>query len=87
LINEYMVKDNLALDFIMEVCVTFKQEKGISNLIATLKKACLDNRLVEFFPFNRRTPDMIRSLFEEKGLGEIITFQQFQASQTVYSSI
>lgn len=42
LIKEHLVKDNLALDFLLEVFVTWKQEKGINNVISMLKKSGLD---------------------------------------------
>lgn len=44
LINEHLVKDCLALDFLLEVFETWKQEKGLTSLIAALKKGGLERR-------------------------------------------
>lgn len=44
LINEHLVKDNLALDFLLEVFKTWKQEKGLSSLILALKKGGIEGR-------------------------------------------
>lgn len=44
LINEHLVKDEIALDFLLEVCLTFKQEKGLSSLVQTLKKGNIESR-------------------------------------------
>lgn len=44
LINEHLVKDNLALDFLLEVFVTWRQEKGLSSLMTALKKGNIEGR-------------------------------------------
>lgn len=42
--NEHLIKDGIALDFLVELFVTFKEEKGIPPLIQALKKGGLENR-------------------------------------------
>lgn len=44
LINEHLVKDEIALDFLLEVCTTFKAEKGLNSLVQTLKKGNIESR-------------------------------------------
>lgn len=44
LINEHLVKDNLALDFLLEVFVTWKQEKGLPSLMTALKRGGIEGR-------------------------------------------
>lgn len=83
LFNEYVVKDNLALDFVMEVFVVWKQERGVASITSALKRAGLENRLMEFFPFGRRSAEDFKAVFEERDLGEIIRFQKAQATQEV----
>jgi len=80
---EHLVKDNLALDFILEVFTTWKQEKGISAVVSALKKSGLETRLLDYFPPNKRTPENFEVVFEEKGLGELVKLQKAQASQEV----
>jgi len=81
LINEHLVKDNIALDFLIEVFVTWKQEKGLQSLLTALKKGGLEGRLMEFVPPNKRTEDYFRSAFEEKGLAEVVKLHMAQACQ------
>lgn len=80
---EHLVKDNLALDFILEVFVTWKQEKGISNVISGLKRTGIETKMMEFLPLNKRTHEYFVSAFQERDLGELITLQKAQASQEV----
>ncbi|GLH10731.1 Protein krasavietz [Gryllus bimaculatus] len=79
--QEHLVKDNLALDFLMEVFVTWKQEKGITPLTTALKKGGIESRLMEFVPMNKRTEEYFRAVFEEKGLADIVKLHKAQASQ------
>jgi len=81
LINEHLVKDGLALDFLLTVFVTWKQEKGASSLTTALRKAGIDSSLPEFFPPNKRTEDNFKLVFEEKGLMEVLRYQKAQANQ------
>ncbi|PBC27148.1 Protein extra bases [Apis cerana cerana] len=81
LINEHLVKDNLALDFLLEVFVTWRQEKGLSSLMTALKKGNIEGRLMEFVPPNKRTEEYFRSVFEAVGLADIVKLHKAQASQ------
>ena len=73
-----MVKDGLALEFLLNVFVTWKQEKGASSLTTALRKAGIDSSLPEFFPPNKRTEENFKLVFEEKGLMEVLRFQKAQ---------
>lgn len=44
LINEHLIKDEIALDFLLEVCLTFKAEKGLNTLVQMLKKGNVESR-------------------------------------------
>src|SRR5512142_148526 len=79
--NEHLIKDGIALDFLVELFVTFKQEKGIASLIQTLKKGGLESKLMDFFPPNKRTEENFKQVFLEKELTEIIKLHKAQASQ------
>ncbi|XP_067003573.1 protein krasavietz [Anabrus simplex] len=81
LLNEHLVKDNIALDFLMEVFVTWKQEKGLASLTTALKRGGIEGRLMEYFPLNKRTEDHFRAVFEDKGLADIVKLHKAQASQ------
>ncbi|KDR20399.1 protein krasavietz [Zootermopsis nevadensis] len=81
LINEHLVKDSLALEFLMEVFVTWKQEKGLASLMTALKRGGIESRLMEFVPLNKRTEEHFRAAFEEKGLADIVKLHKAQANQ------
>ncbi|XP_055695310.1 protein krasavietz [Lutzomyia longipalpis] len=81
LINEHLIKDGIALDFLIEVFVTFKQEKGMSSLTQALKKGSIEKRLMEFFPLNKRTEEYFKSVFISKDLTDIVKLHEARASQ------
>lgn len=81
LINEHLIKDEIALDFLLEVCTTFKQEKGLSSLVQTLKKGNIESRLMDFFPAKKQTEEYLKSVFVEKDLAEVVKLHKAQASQ------
>jgi len=80
---EHLVKDNLALDFILEVFVIWKQEKGISNVVSALKKSGIETKMMEFFPLNKRTHENFTAAFDKRDLGELVKLQKAQESQEV----
>jgi len=80
---EHLVKDNVALDFILQVFEVWKQERGVSSIVSAMKKTGLETRMMEFFPSNKRTPEYFNSVFQEKGLAEIVRLQKNQASQEI----
>jgi len=80
LINEHLIKDEIALDFLLEVCSTIKQEKGLSSLVQILKKGNVESRLMEFFPTKKQTEEYLKSVFVEKGLAEVVKLHKAQAS-------
>lgn len=81
LVNEHLLKDNLALDFVLEVFCTVKQERGVASLIAALKRGQLEGRLLEFLPLNRRSEEALATSFGARGLGELLRLHRAQASQ------
>ncbi|KAG5678487.1 hypothetical protein PVAND_008156 [Polypedilum vanderplanki] len=59
--NEHLIKDSIALDFLLELFVTLKQEKGVPTLITVLKKGQMENRLLDFFPMNKQAKRELQS--------------------------
>lgn len=72
------MKDNLALDFLMEVFVTWKLEKGLASLMSALKRGGIEGRLMEYVPLNKRTEENFRAAFEDKGLADIVKLHKAQ---------
>lgn len=81
LYNEHLIKDGVALEFLVELFVTLKQERGIPALITALKKGSLEGRLMEFMPLNKRTEENFKKAFDEHGLEDIVKLHKAQASQ------
>lgn len=79
--NEHLTKDGLALEFLVEVFVTFKQEKGTAQLVTILRKGGLDQRLLDFLPINKRSEEHLKAVFVEKDLADIFKLHKAQASQ------
>lgn len=79
-VQEHLVKDSLALDFLMEVFVTWKQEKGLASLMTALKRGGIESRLMEFVPLNKRTEEHFRAAFEEKRLADIVKLHKAQVN-------
>ena len=79
--NEHLIKDGVALEFLLELFVTLKQERGIPTLITALKKGSLEARLMDFFPMNKRTEENLKNTFAERGLDDIVKLHKAQASQ------
>lgn len=79
--NEHLIKDGVALEFLVELFVTLKQERGIPALITALKKGSLEGQLMEFLPLNKRTEENFKKTFDERGLEDIVKLHKNQASQ------
>lgn len=79
--NEHLVKDGVALEFLLELFSTLKKEKGTGTLIAALRKGQLENRLLDFFPMNKRTEENLKNAFIERDLADIVKLHKAQASQ------
>jgi len=52
--------------------------KGLSSLLAALKKGGLERKLMSFFPPNKKSEEHFRQVFEEKGLLDIYKLHMSQ---------
>merc|ERR1711923_556832 len=73
IINEHQVKEGVALDFMLEILKTIKNEKGASSVLNFLKKSGLDNMLDQLFPGNKRTSENMKNIFISADQQEIVT--------------
>lgn len=76
LIQEHLVREGTAVDFLCKVLLTARSLKDIAQVRTLLRKAGLESRIMEFLPANKRTPEYFNNLFQEKGLGEIVSIQK-----------
>jgi len=74
LFMDHLVKEGHSLQFLTTIFKTFLLEQSIDQLISLLKKGGLDDRLLEFFPFNKRTDEFFSRHFNSEGLGELVAY-------------
>jgi len=70
------VKDGCSGTFIINVLQAWLQEKDSSAVWSSMKKAGLDQRIFEFFPTSKRTPENLEKTFEAEGLGQLLIYQK-----------
>ncbi|RKO88031.1 hypothetical protein BDK51DRAFT_24474, partial [Blyttiomyces helicus] len=81
LIKDHLVKDGASLRFATGVFKSYLDEQSIDHLSATLKKSGIDNKLLDFFPPNKREEEYLTRHFESEGLKPLVDYfrkrQQF----------
>jgi len=70
--NSHLVKDHLALDFLIEVFKWWRQDKGVSSLHSAIKKSNIESHLMSFVPDSKQSQAYFRTAFQENGLEEIL---------------
>lgn len=82
-LQDHLVKDGIALEFVMMVLKIWLDERDSVTVWASLRKAGLDNRLLEFLPVSRRSLDTLSSTFKQHGLDQLMDFQKAQENASV----
>ncbi|XP_031564656.1 basic leucine zipper and W2 domain-containing protein 1-like [Actinia tenebrosa] len=80
LFNDQLIKEGIALDFVTDLFAAWVKEKDFNSLSMALKKAELENKLLDFFPPNKKTLEHFEAHFTEHGLNKLITFQRARES-------
>lgn len=78
-IHDQSVKDGCAGTFVVTVLSTWLQEKGKGEAAAvwsSMKKAGMDQKLLDFFPVAKRTPEYLETAFKENGLADLLVYQK-----------
>lgn len=75
LIQEHLVKDGIAVDFLCKVLLAVRSLKDTPGVCHMLRRAGLERRINDFFPGNKRTVSYFNKFFEEQGLPEIVAMQ------------
>lgn len=79
LINEHLVKEGISLQFITRLFQAWlKEKKDAASIISTLKKNEMDDKLLDFFPPNKRTNEQFEKHFVAAGLPKLVEFQKAQ---------
>lgn len=79
--NPHLIKDNLALDFVIDVFKWWREDKGVGNLYSAIKKSSIESHLQTFVPDNKQSQQYFRNVFQESGLEEILKLCNDQAQQ------
>ncbi|XP_022295017.1 eIF5-mimic protein 2-like [Crassostrea virginica] len=83
LFEEHLVKDGISLDFANVMFKSWLAERDISSIVTALKKAQIENKLLELFPVNKRDQDTFVAHFKKVGLAPIADFQDTQRNNQV----
>ncbi|KAG9508457.1 Basic leucine zipper and W2 domain-containing protein 1, partial [Fragariocoptes setiger] len=80
-IQDHLVKDSLALDFLVQVLKTWVDEKDSTTVWNQLRKGSVDSKLLEFLPPNKRSSENIVQTFQNNGLSQLVVFQKAKETE------
>lgn len=81
-IQDHLVKDGYALDFLITVLKTWIVEKDPNTVWNSMRRAGVDNKLLDFLPPNKRSLDIIIQTFQTNGLTSLVNFLRTKESET-----
>ncbi|KNC97475.1 uncharacterized protein SPPG_07391 [Spizellomyces punctatus DAOM BR117] len=91
LMKEHLVKDGASLQFVTGVFRSYLEDQPIDHLSTILKKAGLDDKLLEFFPPGKRQAEYVARHFEAEGLKPLVDYfnkrQQTAVKEQVKSKL
>ncbi|GFR22303.1 basic leucine zipper and W2 domain-containing protein 1 [Trichonephila clavata] len=82
-LQDHLVKDGIALDFIIEVFKIWLGEKDGNAVWASLRKAGLDTKLLEFLPSSKRSIEFLSETFKSHGLTQLTDNLKAQENKSV----
>ncbi|GFV66321.1 basic leucine zipper and W2 domain-containing protein 2 [Trichonephila clavipes] len=82
-LQDHLIKDGIALDFIVDVFKSWLKEKDSGTVWASLRKAGLDSRLMDFFPISKRNVENLNSTFKSNGLSQLLDYLKAQENLSV----
>ncbi|KAG0235647.1 armadillo-type protein [Mortierella sp. GBAus27b] len=75
LFKEHLVKEGLSLLFVTTVFKTYLIDQSVDQFGLNLHKAGMSDRLLDFFPPNKRDEDSFARHFEAEDMKQLVTFQ------------
>ncbi|XP_018333636.1 protein krasavietz [Agrilus planipennis] len=79
--NSHLVKEHVALDFLIEIFKWWRQEKGVNSLYSAIKKANIETHLMSFVPDTKQSQMYFRNAFMENELEDILKLYNDQHQQ------
>ena len=75
-IHDQSVKDGIAAEFLLTTLRTWLLDRDSATVWAAMRKAGLDQKVLDFFPANRRLPEHLEAAFLANGLTQLLEFQK-----------
>lgn len=75
-LNDSIIKDGIAGEFLVTVLQTWLTEKDPSTVWTGIRKAGVDQKIMDFFPANKRTAESLEVTFMSAGMGPLLEFQK-----------
>ena len=72
LLNDVLVQKGTSLAFLTSFCRGWLKDSTLEELVSVLRRGKLEDRLLECFPQQRRSPEILAAHFEAAGLGELV---------------
>ena len=85
--NILLLNVGASLQFITEVFRTCLNEQSIDYLITLMRKTGIDDKLLDFFPPNKRQEEYFARHFESEGLKVIVDFYKKKQGNLVKDEI
>jgi uncharacterized protein YlzI (FlbEa/FlbD family) len=75
-LQDYFVKDGIAATFLIQVLQIWLADKDAITVWSNMKKAGLDQKIMDFFPASKRNAESLNATFMENGLASLLDFQK-----------
>ncbi|XP_076268066.1 basic leucine zipper and W2 domain-containing protein kra [Rhynchophorus ferrugineus] len=79
--NSHLVKDHLALDFLIDIFNNWRTERGVNSLYSAIRKVNLEQHFSTFIPDTKQSQVYFRNAFQKSGLDEILKLYEDQHQQ------
>jgi hypothetical protein len=76
LLNDVIVAKGTALAFVTALFRGWLKDSTLDELMGVLRRGRVEDRLLEFFPQQRRTPDAFAAHFTAEGLSELVAYSR-----------
>ncbi|GAQ78414.1 ARM repeat superfamily protein [Klebsormidium nitens] len=74
LLKDAIVQKGTVLSFLTEFCKEYLADNKFEELVSLLKRAKVDDRLLEFFPMQKRTVEAFNDHFHKAGLDVLVEY-------------
>lgn len=87
LLQDYLVKDGHAIDFVTTVFRTVLDTQNIEQLGRSLASEGLNSRIIDFFPPNKRDEDCLVRHFEAEDMKELVEYYRRNKKNSMKGSL